>query len=370
MRFPDATFEENVHTSESFIRSFCVSVVTPLGLQPSNCEVLEVRAGSVVVDYVLLGVKPTSQTETFLETDKAFANAVARNLASSRDGFVIDLGVGIPQECASVKQEEFNPTPIILTASSAILVASLAIFVARSYRGKVKVAKVISEQVSRTKSELKDIDTERARKEEQMRKMTAKSMMLTEEEHIAVMKVFDGMERHVREVYFQDLEIEMLLGSGAFGAVHRCTWAAEAVNSKGDPETVAAKIMNRQHLKPNTLLNVRGEILLLAALKPHPNIIRFIGASWNAPPHISIVLEYADGGDLHTLLHDQVEKELLWTDPLLHIATGIVRGLVHLHAHTYVHRDIKSQNILLTKKDLILKLGIWERRVLSTMPII
>ena len=349
--FPEAIFKEEVHTSETFIADFRKSVTAPLGLDPSACVVLDVYKGSVIIDYALIGVESTKETEEFLETNEDFASAVASELSSKMvENNVTALGNALPVTCKTVEQEisPSSSAPIVIILIILVLAAGVASFAIRNYMQRTTLAKVIMEQVSERKSELHDIEEEKTRKKEHYEKMMALHMRASESELDAIRKIFDGMERNVREIFFEDLTLSKVLGSGAFGSVHLAIWKNDLLHGNNTGITVAAKVMNRQHLRANVLVNVRGEILLLAALKPHPNIIQFIGATWNSPPNVAILMEYADGGDLFSLLHKQDKIRLSWSENMLTIARGVARGIAHMHAHTYIHRDIKPGNILLT----------------------
>jgi NIMA (never in mitosis gene a)-related kinase len=68
-------------------------------------------------------------------------------------------------------------------------------------------------------------------------------------------------------------------------------------------------------------------------------------------------MEYAEGGDLQTLLRKKkfelkrISEELIWG-----WANELTSAISALHVRSIMHRDIKALNILLTK-DLHLKLG-------------
>ena len=61
-------------------------------------------------------------------------------------------------------------------------------------------------------------------------------------------------------------------------------------------------------------------------------------------PEVFIVTEYIDGGDLHLLLKT-LSIELPW--PLrIAMTTDIARAMCFLHALNWVHRDLKTENLL------------------------
>lgn len=144
---------------------------------------------------------------------------------------------------------------------------------------------------------------------------------------------------------YQKLE---LLGSGAFADVYK-------VRNSQDDSISAAKI-----LKHKMQLNERSEenqllcreVNLLASLS-HPAIIAFHGfnpISFNNEPFPIIVTEYAKNGSLKKVI-DASNKGLSldgWdnTKKLVNIY-GIASGMMHLHKHSIVHRDLKLDNILI-----------------------
>ncbi|CAH9146508.1 unnamed protein product [Cuscuta epithymum] len=87
-----------------------------------------------------------------------------------------------------------------------------------------------------------------------------------------------------------------------------------------------------------------SEVALLLRLK-HPNIITFVAAC-KKPPVFCIITEYVPGGSLRKYLHQQ-EPYSVPPKLVLKLALDIARGMQYLHALGILHRDLKSENLLL-----------------------
>lgn len=85
----------------------------------------------------------------------------------------------------------------------------------------------------------------------------------------------------------------------------------------------------------------------------HINVVELLGYA-AGDDHLYIVYEYVQNGSLNEHLHDPLLKgnqPLSWT-ARAHIALDAAMGIEYIHDHTkalYVHRDIKTSNILLDK---------------------
>lgn len=77
----------------------------------------------------------------------------------------------------------------------------------------------------------------------------------------------------------------------------------------------------------------------------HPNIITFVAAC-KKPPVFCIITEYLAGGSLRKYLHQQ-EPHSVPADLVLKFALDIARGMLYLHSQGVLHRDLKSENLLL-----------------------
>jgi len=86
----------------------------------------------------------------------------------------------------------------------------------------------------------------------------------------------------------------------------------------------------------------RAEGALMARLRPHKNVVQFLGICQQPP---SMILEFCEGGNLF----DFVIQKNLSVDDQLDIMKGIGAGMLHLSYEKIVHRDLAARNILLDR---------------------
>jgi len=109
------------------------------------------------------------------------------------------------------------------------------------------------------------------------------------------------------------------------------------VRETGD--TVAIKKMEIE-LQPNKELIIT-EIEVMRGLK-HDNIVNYI-ESYHIGSELWVVMEYLDGGSLT----DVVTETVLEESQIAGICERCLNALAFLHSQDIIHRDIKSDNILL-----------------------
>ncbi|XP_071545245.1 serine/threonine-protein kinase Nek8-like isoform X2 [Panulirus ornatus] len=88
----------------------------------------------------------------------------------------------------------------------------------------------------------------------------------------------------------------------------------------------------------------------------HPNIIEYY-ENYLDNNTMMIVMEYAPGGNLYDYLRSRGEGNLLQEEDVLHLFCQLVLGMQHIHESNILHRDIKSNNILLDRSHRIVKIG-------------
>ncbi|KAF8963248.1 kinase-like domain-containing protein [Flammula alnicola] len=123
------------------------------------------------------------------------------------------------------------------------------------------------------------------------------------------------------------------VGQGASGHVYVAKTLATG-------KKVAIKEMDLSH-QPRKELIV-NEILVMKESQ-HPNIVNFLESYLVKNNELWVVMEYMEGG----ALTDIIENNTLEEDQISSICFETCKGLGHLHSQHIIHRDIKSDNVLL-----------------------
>ena len=97
---------------------------------------------------------------------------------------------------------------------------------------------------------------------------------------------------------------------------------------------------------------MKREISALRSMR-HPNIVQFMGTCEHEGA-VYIITEFVDGGTLWSRLKDQ-RIPLSWSDRIRY-AIDICQAILYLHKRRFIHRDLKSKNMLIDKQSRRLKL--------------
>ncbi|KAK6205213.1 kinase-like domain-containing protein [Scheffersomyces amazonensis] len=125
-------------------------------------------------------------------------------------------------------------------------------------------------------------------------------------------------------------------GQGASGAVYL------ALSIKENNKKVAIKQMDL-NVQPRKELII-NEILVMKDSQ-HKNIVNFLDAYLKSPTDLWVIMEYMEGGSLTEIIENNEFK--LTERQISTICFETLKGLQHLHKKHIIHRDIKSDNVLL-----------------------
>lgn len=95
---------------------------------------------------------------------------------------------------------------------------------------------------------------------------------------------------------------------------------------------------------------MRKEVMLLRDLD-HPNIVKYYQTDLSTDmTSIDVLIEYVPGGSLKRIIqkYNKLEETIV-----RHYIKQLVYGLVYLHDHGVVHRDLKCANVLLSANGVI-----------------
>ncbi|KAL0233635.1 hypothetical protein PCE1_002148 [Barthelona sp. PCE] len=136
----------------------------------------------------------------------------------------------------------------------------------------------------------------------------------------------------------QDFEIARVVGHGRFGRVY-------LARERKSGFIVALKVIPRKDLQENPLTarQVLAEIDIQSVCS-HNNILELFGY-FHDDKNIYLIIEYCTNGTLNDVLQEKIrlpEKEASKN------IESVLRSIDYLHRRKIIHRDIKTENILLS----------------------
>ncbi|XP_051954199.1 mitogen-activated protein kinase kinase kinase 7-like isoform X2 [Xyrauchen texanus] len=144
------------------------------------------------------------------------------------------------------------------------------------------------------------------------------------------------------EIEYDDIEVEEVVGRGAFGVVCKAKWRGRDVAIKtieSESERNAFIVELRQLSRVN-----------------HPNIVKLYGSCSNP---VCLVMEYAEGGSLYNVLHGAEPLPYYTASHAMSWCLQCSQGVSYLHGmkpKALIHRDLKPPNLLLVAGGTVLKI--------------
>lgn len=139
-----------------------------------------------------------------------------------------------------------------------------------------------------------------------------------------------------------DFRLVAKLGEGGMGTVYK----AKQISTG---KLVALKVLSQQvALKPGFAERFRREVRILGRLN-HPNIVRYLAAG-ESHGFVYLAMELVDGGSVGTWL---TKLGRFSVGDSLYIARACAMALEYAHQEHMVHRDVKPDNLLVTKTGIV-----------------
>ncbi|MGH7171010.1 MAG: serine/threonine-protein kinase [Gemmataceae bacterium] len=151
-----------------------------------------------------------------------------------------------------------------------------------------------------------------------------------------------------------DYRLLRRLGEGGMGAVY-------LGYHEGKDQQVAIKVLGEHLVSNQAYVDRFYREAKSGVLLNHPNIVRTLSVGQDQATSLHyLVLEFVDGQTAQALLDKQGRLAL---GDAVHIALDVARALEHAHSRNIVHRDIKPDNILITRSGVskLLDLGLARR---------
>ena len=118
------------------------------------------------------------------------------------------------------------------------------------------------------------------------------------------------------------------------------------VENKDNKERVIIKEINLSNLNEEEKEMALKEGKILSELK-HPNIVECYGFYYEKDK-IIITIKYEEGGDLKQKIENQ-KNEYFKEEEILDWFIEICEGMNYIHSKNIIHKNLKPQNIFLTK---------------------
>eukprot|EP00924_Labyrinthula_sp_SR-Ha-C_P002833 augustus_masked-scaffold_13-processed-gene-8.16-mRNA-1 protein AED:0.87 eAED:0.87 QI:0/-1/0/1/-1/1/1/0/768 len=143
------------------------------------------------------------------------------------------------------------------------------------------------------------------------------------------------------------LDIQTVTGRGATGEVFKTIYL---------DSLVAFKLIGAAQFNQDTVKEFLTELRMLSRLR-HPNVVQLMGVVVERKNSLlGFLMELMEKGSLRNVLSAESKTAngsiqtatFNWLDPKCKFALDICRGMTFLHENNIIHRDLKTENILVS----------------------
>nr|XP_027782467.1 serine/threonine-protein kinase PLK4 [Marmota flaviventris] len=155
----------------------------------------------------------------------------------------------------------------------------------------------------------------------------------------------------------EDFKVGNLLGKGSFAGVYR----AESIHTGLE---VAIKMIDKKAMyKAGMVQRVQNEVKIHCQLK-HPSILELYNY-FEDNNYVYLVLEMCHNGEMNRYLKNRMKP--FSENEARHFMHQIITGMLYLHSHGILHRDLTLSNLLLTR-NMNIKIADFGLATQLTMP--
>ena len=231
---------------------------------------------------------------------------------------------GKQHEAQGVEQRESDSSSQKMSDSTKKRVAAAKSYIEGMYRSTAKEAEERRERRVMLDEQLTAEGYSSEEREQKLRELEQKESEYTR------------LRRHTLSE--SDFDLLTIIGRGAFGEVR-------IVKERSSGNIFAMKKLRKSEMvKRGQVEHVRAERNILAAVN-HPSVVKLF-YSFQDDDFLYLVMEYLPGGDIMSLL---MRRDILTENEVRFYIAEAVVALSTVHKHNFIHRDIKPDNLILSK---------------------
>jgi len=140
-----------------------------------------------------------------------------------------------------------------------------------------------------------------------------------------------------------------VIGEGSFSKVRICDRIPKSQEAEKPRSLIACKIIDKCRASKNEVEKFLPRELEIVGRLKHPNIVEVLSVVEHLQ-NVFIFMDYCDKGDLLDCIKKQ---EFIPEDLARHYFKQILMAVQYLHSMDISHRDLKCENVLLTKNDQV-----------------